>query len=102
MMSGTRKMHDDLNRALIAYALCPMVASGLPLTFCIVDVFIADAAESFLIFACTVISSIAIWNPITTCLLIRPYRAVLIRFFRGKNHEPKAVTTVTSTAFSSN
>ncbi|KAH7725750.1 hypothetical protein AAVH_06593 [Aphelenchoides avenae] len=90
-------MHNDLNRALIALAICPMVTSALPLTFFLVEIFAAkDEADNLFIFACTVLSSIAFWNPITTCFLIRPYRAALTRYFRGNKDEPKNIPSETA------
>lgn len=99
MLSGTRKMHADLNRALIALALCPMVTSALPIIFFLVEIFFAkDEADSLVIFASTVLSSIAFWNPITTCFLIRPYRTALIRYIRRTKDELKSIPSLTATS----
>ncbi|KAH7706910.1 7TM GPCR protein [Aphelenchoides avenae] len=77
--ASTRQMHAQVNRALIALAVAPLVASIGPI-LAIIGINLVNFAASASTFTplTMVITSITLVNPITTIFFVRPYRNALL------------------------
>ncbi|KAH7702381.1 hypothetical protein AAVH_30465 [Aphelenchoides avenae] len=78
----TRQMHKEFQRALLAMAICPLATSGLPVSFFLVTSMLSIVPGPMSAFFTTALSSIAVFNPLTTIFFMRCYRDVVFRCFR--------------------
>lgn len=80
-------MHSDVNKALIAVALCPLIAMCLPMAVSLACVFFRIEIGALAPLMTMINTSVAVANPITTCLFVRPYRATLTNLFKLRRRQ---------------
>ncbi|KAH7704714.1 hypothetical protein AAVH_28091 [Aphelenchoides avenae] len=83
----TSKMHRDFHRALLAMAICPLITSAVPILFIVGAAWLELTPGSALGFLEMTVSSITMFNPITTVFFIRSYRQVILKPFKRKRTE---------------
>ncbi|KAH7718233.1 STR-94 protein [Aphelenchoides avenae] len=87
MSSATRRMNDELNRALVALAVAPLLSSSGP-TALIVALEIFRVSPGYILgFATLGASLITMINPLTTIYFVRPFRRSLLRMLHVKQPE---------------
>ncbi|KAH7705631.1 hypothetical protein AAVH_27156 [Aphelenchoides avenae] len=82
MPLSVRKMHADVNRALVALAVCPFISALVPLGISIAFLFLRIDIGALSPFMSVFGTSVAACNPITTCLFVRPYRRAIAGLFK--------------------
>ncbi|KAH7694660.1 hypothetical protein AAVH_38289 [Aphelenchoides avenae] len=81
---STRRTHADINRAMIALALSPLLTSMGP-TLILVGCMVVDFSPGAItVYLSLGMSMITLVNPITTIYFVRPYRDAVISMFDGK------------------
>ncbi|KAH7710499.1 hypothetical protein AAVH_22203 [Aphelenchoides avenae] len=81
---GTRKMHRDFHRALLAMAICPLVTSAVPILYYMFAAFMELSPGPNQAFLTMAVSSITMFNPLTTIFFMRGYRRVILKPFLKK------------------
>ncbi|KAH7716633.1 hypothetical protein AAVH_15916 [Aphelenchoides avenae] len=81
---GTRKMHRDFHRALLAMAICPLVTSAGPILYYMFAAFMELSPGPNQAFLTMAVSSITMVNPLTTIFFMRSYRQVVLKPFLKK------------------
>ncbi|KAI1703121.1 serpentine type 7TM GPCR chemoreceptor srd domain-containing protein [Ditylenchus destructor] len=79
--SGTQKMHKEFQRALLAMAISPLVSSTIPVLYFITVIVLKlrpGPISAALVTLC--LSSVTLFNPLTTIICFRSYRQTTIRF----------------------
>lgn len=84
MEEKTRRMHAEFRRALILLAICPLLFSVVPMFYIGYTAILSLNGGFVSPFMTTMSTSIALVNPLVTVLVVRPYRSVVLRCFRGK------------------
>ncbi|KAI1699721.1 serpentine type 7TM GPCR chemoreceptor srd domain-containing protein [Ditylenchus destructor] len=99
--SGTQKMHKEFQRALLAMAISPLVSSTIPALYFITVGALKlrpGAIPSALVSLC--LSSVTLFNPLTTIICFRSYRQTTIRLLTcgeiGKSQRKVVHITITS------
>ncbi|KAH7717106.1 7TM GPCR protein [Aphelenchoides avenae] len=82
MRESTRRMHAELNKALIALAFAPLVLSCIPIVFFVTTIVIGANPGPITVMLASQMSWIAIANPITTTFFVRPYRRAVLQWLR--------------------
>ncbi|KAI1703120.1 serpentine type 7TM GPCR chemoreceptor srd domain-containing protein [Ditylenchus destructor] len=105
--SGTQKMHKEFQRALLAMAISPLVSSTIPVLYFIVVIALKlrpGPISAALVSLC--LSSVTLFNPLTTIICFRSYRQTTIRFLTcgqfGKSQRNDVHTTIPSMITSNN
>ncbi|KAH7702104.1 Protein STR-14 [Aphelenchoides avenae] len=75
---STRKMHQDVNRALVALAITPLVSLMGP-TFGYIAQVVLDFDAPCTSYVSSVMSMITLVNPLTTMFFVRSYRNAIVR-----------------------
>lgn len=84
MEEKTRRIHAEFRKALILLAICPLLFSVVPMLSVGVMAVLSLNGGFLAPFMTTMSTSIALVNPLVTVLVVRPYRSVVLRCFRGK------------------
>ncbi|KAH7711760.1 hypothetical protein AAVH_20924 [Aphelenchoides avenae] len=82
MRESTRRMHAELNKALIALAFAPLILSCIPIMFFLTTIVIGANPGPITVVLASQMSWIAIANPITTTFFVRPYRRAVLQWLR--------------------
>ncbi|KAI1694696.1 serpentine type 7TM GPCR chemoreceptor srd domain-containing protein [Ditylenchus destructor] len=97
--SGTQKMHKEFQRALLAMAICPLVSSTIPVLYFILVIALRlrpGPIAAALVSLC--LSSVTLFNPLTTIICFRSYRQATIRLLTcgqfGKSQRNVGSTTM--------
>ncbi|KAH7712898.1 hypothetical protein AAVH_19773, partial [Aphelenchoides avenae] len=75
----TRLMHMEFHRALLAMAICPIITTGIPISYFIVTIAFSLSPGPISAFLSTATSSITAFNPLTTVVFMRCYRNAVMR-----------------------
>ncbi|CAD5228573.1 unnamed protein product [Bursaphelenchus xylophilus] len=86
----------DINRALTALALVPLLTAVFPIMLYMMTMFACIDPGQVMINATFTLSLPPVLNPITTIALIKPYRRTFLRWSRLKHVIPIKVSTVSS------
>ncbi|KAH7716632.1 hypothetical protein AAVH_15915 [Aphelenchoides avenae] len=81
---STRKMHRDFHRALLAMAICPLITSSGPILYYMFAAFMELSPGPNQAFLSMAVSSITLFNPLTTIFFMRGYRRVILKPFLKK------------------
>ncbi|KAH7711314.1 hypothetical protein AAVH_21397, partial [Aphelenchoides avenae] len=76
-------------------AICPLMTTGLPVFFFIITTVLSLAPGPVSAFFTTALSSIAVFNPLTTIFFMRCYRDVVLRRFKKQHRSVADATAVT-------
>ncbi|KAH7710132.1 7TM GPCR protein [Aphelenchoides avenae] len=79
---NTRKMHRDFHRTLLAMAICPLFTTTAPLLYFSVTTFLAFPLGPISAFVEMAVTSITVFNPLTTICFMRCYRSAALRMLR--------------------
>ncbi|KAH7719727.1 hypothetical protein AAVH_12844 [Aphelenchoides avenae] len=74
---STKKLHKDFHRALLAMAITPLVTTTGPVLYIIIATMIELSPGPVQCFIASGITSITLFNPLTTMLAMRCYRNVV-------------------------
>ncbi|KAI1703118.1 serpentine type 7TM GPCR chemoreceptor srd domain-containing protein [Ditylenchus destructor] len=102
--SSTQKMHKEFQRALLAMAVCPLVTSTVPVFYFIAVVTLKLRPGPILALITICLSSVTLFNPLTTIICFRCYRQTAIRRLTcGQYGKPprNAVSTTTPSGITS-
>ncbi|KAI1700583.1 serpentine type 7TM GPCR chemoreceptor str domain-containing protein [Ditylenchus destructor] len=98
--SGTQKMHKEFQRALLAMAICPLVTSTIPAFYFIAVIALKLRPGPILALITICLSSVTLFNPLTTIICFRCYRQAAIRLLTcgqfGKPRSNVVNTTIPS------
>lgn len=78
MRLSTRKLQNDLHRALIALAVCPLVSSMVPCGAFMICIFLKINIVQISPFLLIFVSSVTLFNPVTTVYYVRPFRRYVL------------------------
>lgn len=84
MRESTRRMHSDLNRALVALAFAPLFCTCIPVAFFFTTTISGLNPGPISVAMISQCSWIAVVNPITTTLFVRPYRRAVLGWLSGR------------------
>ncbi|KAH7720901.1 CRE-STR-90 protein [Aphelenchoides avenae] len=76
---NTRQMHSEFHRALMAMAIVPLVTSTVPTVYFLIMGFFELTTGPYAAFVGTAVSSITLFNPLTTIFFMRCYRDVVLK-----------------------
>ncbi|KAH7709308.1 7TM GPCR protein [Aphelenchoides avenae] len=93
--TGTRKMHRDFHRALMAMAICPLITTSVPILYYMAAAYMELSPGPNQAFMTMAVSSITMFNPLTTIFFMRSYRQVILRPFMKKRQTDTFATRVT-------
>ncbi|KAI1703119.1 serpentine type 7TM GPCR chemoreceptor srd domain-containing protein [Ditylenchus destructor] len=99
-----QKMHKEFQRALLAMAVCPLVTSTIPVFYFIAVIALKLRPGSILALMTICLSSVTLFNPLTTIICFRCYRRAGIRLLTcGQFGKPQrnAVNTTTPSLITS-
>ncbi|KAH7719722.1 SRJ-4 protein [Aphelenchoides avenae] len=82
---STKKLHKDFHRALLAMAITPLVTTTGPVLYIIIATMIELSPGPVQCFIASGITSITLFNPLTTMLAMRCYRNVVFKPCMPKN-----------------
>lgn len=94
----TRRMHAELNRALIAFAITPIALSGANMMFFNVAVAFQLRIGLLGVVTMTQVSLVSAANPIAAMILIRPFRKEVSAWVTSKPGARVASTTTSTVA----
>ncbi|KAI1698449.1 serpentine type 7TM GPCR chemoreceptor srd domain-containing protein [Ditylenchus destructor] len=77
--SATRKMHKEFHRALLAMAICPLFTTSFPVFYFCITIALQLCPGQISVLMAIVLTSITVFNPLTTIICFRCYRQVTAR-----------------------
>ncbi|KAI1700586.1 serpentine type 7TM GPCR chemoreceptor srd domain-containing protein [Ditylenchus destructor] len=78
--ANTRRMHAEVNRALVALAITPSIALIVPVAIMMASLVFQITLGSVSAFVSTCLSIITVANPLTTIYFVRPFRQAVLKF----------------------
>ncbi|KAI1703771.1 serpentine type 7TM GPCR chemoreceptor srd domain-containing protein [Ditylenchus destructor] len=79
--ANTQRMHKEFHRALLAMAICPLITLTLPVLYFCLTIATGICTGRVSVIMAIVLTSITVFNPLTTIVCFRCYRQVTARGF---------------------
>ncbi|KAH7712264.1 Protein STR-90 [Aphelenchoides avenae] len=76
---NTKQMHKEFHRALLAMAIVPLVTTTVPILYFMGTSFFEVTTGSYAVFLGIAVSSITLFNPLTTICFMRCYREAALK-----------------------
>ncbi|KAI1694480.1 serpentine type 7TM GPCR chemoreceptor str domain-containing protein [Ditylenchus destructor] len=77
--STTQRMHTEFHRALLAMAICPLITTTFPVFYYMITNGFSLCPGPISAVMSTLLSSVTLFNPVTTILCFRCYRRITAR-----------------------
>ncbi|KAI1709769.1 serpentine type 7TM GPCR chemoreceptor srh domain-containing protein [Ditylenchus destructor] len=96
---ATKRMHSEFQRALLAMAICPLFTTSIPVFYFMTTIAFQLCPWRVSAIMTICLSSISLFNPLTTIICFRCYRRAAARFLtfgRYNKDSVKSLTNVTA------
>ncbi|KAI1706060.1 serpentine type 7TM GPCR chemoreceptor str domain-containing protein [Ditylenchus destructor] len=94
--ASTRRMHKEFQRALLAMAICPLFTTSMPVFYFMTTIAfqLCPGRVSAIMTIC--LSSISLFNPLTTIICFRCYRRAAARLLTCGRYNKDSVNSLTN------